>query len=111
MTRIYSVQGAALEELLAIFPTVLESKGTNTSFDSLLASLLAAGAAPETGKAAQHSVAQCVARMTVAAGPDRISMVVKGLLGQLQVCSCLKMDLLGDSFCYLVRIVFIMVVH
>ncbi|EIE20950.1 TIP120-domain-containing protein [Coccomyxa subellipsoidea C-169] len=78
------LQGAALEELLALFPAILESEGTNTSFDSLLASLLAAGVAAETGKAAQHSVAQCIARMTVNAGADRISMVVKGLLGQLQ---------------------------
>ncbi|BDA42511.1 Cullin-associated NEDD8-dissociated protein 1 [Coccomyxa sp. Obi] len=78
------LQGAALEELLALFPAVLVSNGMHTSFDSLLASLLAAGVAPETGKAAQHSVAQCIARMSISAGPDRVSAVVKGLLGQLQ---------------------------
>ena len=68
-----------------MFPAVLASNGMHTSFDSLLASLLAAGVAPETGKAAQHSVAQCIARMSISAGPDRVSAVVKGLLGQLQV--------------------------
>lgn len=78
-------QGAALEELLALFPAVLASSGTNVSFDSLLSSLLAAGVAAETGKAAQHSVAQCLARMTIAAGSNHISAVVKGLLGQVQV--------------------------
>lgn len=91
------VQGAALEELLALFPAVLVSNGMHTSFDSLLASLLAAGVAPETGKAAQHSVAQCIARMSISAGPARVSVVVKGLLGQLQVHLVSKLQLLAAS--------------
>jgi hypothetical protein len=79
------LQGAALEEVLAFFPAILASQAHDAAFDTLLTSLLAAGDAPETGKAAQHNVAQCIARLTMAAGPSQITLVVKGLLAQLQV--------------------------
>ena len=80
------LQGAALEEVLAFFPAILASQAHDAAFDSLLTSLLAAGDAPEIGKAAQHNVAQCIANLTVAAGPSQVTVVVKGLLAQLQVC-------------------------
>ena len=84
----YCLQGAALDEVLAFFPAALSSKAQDTTFDSLLTSLLTAGNAPDTGKPAQHNVAQCIAKLALTGGTSHVSGVVKGLLAQLQVSTC-----------------------
>lgn len=80
-----SLQGAALDEVLAFFPAVLASESSAVTFDSMLSSLLAAGNAQDTSKTAQHNIARCIASLTAPTSQHQVNAVVKGLLTQLQV--------------------------
>ena len=70
-----------LQALQDFFPALVFS--ANTSFDSLLESLLAsAKPSPQSGgiaKQALHSIAQCVAVLCLAAGDQKCSSTVKML--------------------------------
>ncbi|KAG5024111.1 hypothetical protein JHK85_020453 [Glycine max] len=75
------LQGQALSALQNFFAALVYS--ANTSFDSLLESLLAcAKPSPQSGgiaKQALHSIAQCVAVLCLAAGDQKCSSTVKML--------------------------------
>ncbi|XP_074579809.1 cullin-associated NEDD8-dissociated protein 1 [Curcuma longa] len=80
------LQGQALQALQRFFASLVHS--ANTSFDSLLDSLLSsAKPSPQSGglaKQALHSVAQCVAVLCLAAGDQKCATTVDMLKGILK---------------------------
>ncbi|XP_042384041.1 cullin-associated NEDD8-dissociated protein 1-like [Zingiber officinale] len=80
------LQGQALQALQRFFASLVHS--ANTSFDSLLDSLLSsAKPSPQSGglaKQALHSVAQCVAVLCLAAGDQKCASTVDMLKGILK---------------------------
>jgi hypothetical protein len=79
-----AVQGSALHSLQIFFQTLVASKAKSASFEALLAALLAAGHDSQVGKTAQHNIAQCIAVLCTAAGPNQTSNTVKALLSAVQ---------------------------
>jgi len=79
-----AVQGSALHSLQIFFQTLAASKAKSASFEALLAALLAAGHDSQVGKTAQHNIAQCIAVLCTAAGPNQTSNTVKALLSAVQ---------------------------
>ncbi|DBB08467.1 hypothetical protein WJX82_000009 [Trebouxia sp. C0006] len=78
------LQGSALHSLQIFFQTLVASKAKSASFEALLAALLAAGHDSQVGKTAQHNIAQCIAVLCTAAGPNQTSNTVKALLSAVQ---------------------------
>ena len=62
----------------------MTSKAQSASFEALLAELLGAGHDRQVGKTAQHNIAQCIAVLCTAAGPDQTSNTVRSLLSAVQ---------------------------
>ena len=93
-------QGTALASLQTFFQTLVASKAKNASFEALLSALLAAGHDKQVGKTAQHNIAQCIAVLCTAAGPNQTSTTVKSLLsaveGNDEVASRLALFSLGE---------------
>ena len=80
----FDLQGTALHSLQTFFQTLVTSQAKSTSFEALLAALLAAGHDSQVGKTAQHNIAQCIAVLCTAAGANQTSTTVKSLLSAVQ---------------------------
>lgn len=94
------MQGSALHSLQIFFQSLVASKAKSASFEALLAALLAAGHDSQVGKTAQHNIAQCIAVLCTAAGPNQTSNTVKALLSAVQgsddIASRLALFSLGE---------------
>jgi len=86
MTLVQSqlLQGVGLEALQQFFAAVAASGAPGGSFENLLQSLLSYGAAAHTPKAAQSSIAKCIAALCHSAGTEHVNSTVSSLLAKLK---------------------------